>query len=79
MGMDSRVSSVRLDGPRLRHEIARRGITVRAFAGKAGLREETVYAALRQPVRARTAQQIIAALEALPVLELGDLAVGYGS
>jgi transcriptional regulator with XRE-family HTH domain len=63
-----------LDGPRLRRELSRRGLSQRDFAAETGLAEETLSRAIAgRPVHAGTLRTIAAALERLPVIVGVDL------
>ena len=60
---------VRLDSDRLAHELARRGITARAFCAIANVPEVTFSLARHgRRIRPATLKKIVAALTAIPVI-----------
>jgi transcriptional regulator with XRE-family HTH domain len=70
---------LRLDGARLRFELARRGLTQRDFARRVPLHEVTLSAAIAgRPIRHATLSRIAAALAELPVNPLMARLAGAG-
>ena len=66
----TRASFVRLDGRRLRHGLAVRGVAARDLALEARIHPQTVYAALAgKHVSLVSARRIVLALARLPVVE----------